>query len=227
MKKIIFSTFISLLFLLLSFRSSAQVTKGQIVVGGTISYSNQKNSTKDTVFRNTNKEQFYNFSPQVGYAVKNNLVIGLNMGYSNSKSSYEHYLSNNLSNQNKIYNKSFSIGPFVRLYKPLNEKLLIFADVRSYWMVNKVKQMNDFDYYPDNNNNNYKSHGIYLYARPGITYFLTKKFALELLAPGIGGGKTILKKDSPTSSENSSVDFNINPFNFNFRDISLGGMFYF
>src|SRR5690242_12601731 len=68
--------------------ASAQVNKGDIVVGGNIGYAEQVSTTSSNATPPpVNKYNNVSVNPSVGKAIRNNLVLGIDLGYTHSTSS--------------------------------------------------------------------------------------------------------------------------------------------
>src|SRR4051812_20144592 len=80
MKKLLLLTFASLFFL--SFTSSAQITKGSVLLGGGISGGKGKSGSSP----NESTSSSFSLYPTLGIAVKDNAVVGLRLSYSRSQS---------------------------------------------------------------------------------------------------------------------------------------------
>lgn len=107
MRKILFA----IVFLTLTSIASAQIYKGQYMVGGNASFSSSKYA--DIEGSVTNIE----FNPNFGYFFINNLAGGLRLGLSSFKEEDEDAFT------------TFSASPFLRYYfLPAAQKVNLFAD---------------------------------------------------------------------------------------------------
>jgi hypothetical protein len=93
---------------------SAQINKGQWLVGGDASFSSSKQQDDDDDNRETNIQ----ISPNAGYFFMNNLAGGLRFSFSNSK----------VKGEEEGFS-TVSLAPFIRYYfLPAAQKVNIFAD---------------------------------------------------------------------------------------------------
>ncbi|PKP14638.1 MAG: hypothetical protein CVU07_13855 [Bacteroidetes bacterium HGW-Bacteroidetes-23] len=100
------------------YSSSAQITKGNWMVGGTGNFSSYESKFKSNGNEMTNKGLAINLSPNIGYFVANKFVVGtsLSIGYTKPKESDNSF--------------GYGIEPFVRYYFLNEDKLInIFSEV--------------------------------------------------------------------------------------------------
>jgi hypothetical protein len=96
-----------------SYAASAQISKGQWLVGGNASFKSEKFGSSDN-----NKVTTFEFKPDVGYFFLDNLAAGIRFNYSSSK----------VKSEDKA-NTYLLAGPFVRYYfLPAVQKVNIFVD---------------------------------------------------------------------------------------------------
>jgi hypothetical protein len=112
-----------LVFFLASFLGTAQITKGNFLVGGNGNFSYTKfkqkpnPNTGSIVFNNINGEILgILLEPNIGYFIKDKFAVGLKIGFENNFNSQSSF---------QINQTQFSLGPFLRYYflntdKPFN-----------------------------------------------------------------------------------------------------------
>ena len=191
--------------------SQAQITKGSVLLGGSIGLSNGKNTGTYS-----GKENNIYFNPTVGIAIKENWIIGISGGFSNYKGDLGLYTP-------ERDGESYSGGLFARRYSALGKNFYLYGNGSINY--NKVDQSetsstnNSANYYA----NFYHSKGVTLSIAPGIAYAINKWFHLEaslsnLLTVGYStsdrmnisqsGGVT---SSNFTKSKNFDVGTNFNP----------------
>jgi hypothetical protein len=163
--------------------ANAQFSKGNLLLGGTLSYSTSSNSS--TVTENNAYGGFFNVN--LGKAVNENSVFGINLTYGFNK-----YAA--------IYNKTnyYSIGVFYRKYKSLGKDFYLSGEAAAGYNASN-------SYGTDNSGNQYLSgntNGGFISFYPAIDYRISKKFFLEISMPS-------LFMLSYTSTK--STDPNLNP----------------
>lgn len=150
MKKIIITLTISLI----TYFASAQIKKGQFLVGGNATFSSNENGGQKT-------SQF-NISPNAGYFFMNKLAGGLklNLGYGKSDM---FGVKNTATN--------YGISPFVRYYiLPASNKVNVFAEASYGWGKSKDKSR-DFTA-----RSTYNGYSFLI----GPTFFITPNIAIEI-----------------------------------------------
>lgn len=145
--------------------SQAQITKGSILLGGSIGLNKGKIQAENS----ESKSRYLNFNPTVGIAVKENWVMGITAGFSDTKvEPIENY-------QNERDVESYSGGVFVRRYAALGKKFYLYGNGSiTYNQVNHAESNSShyqFSYY---------SKGVTLSVAPGIAYAINKRFHLEM-----------------------------------------------
>ncbi|MCF2876257.1 MULTISPECIES: outer membrane beta-barrel protein [unclassified Tenacibaculum] len=183
------------------------IKKGTWYVNGGFSiYTN--NSTND-FSSNVNKSESLNFniSPKIGYSITNNLIIGLGIGYG-----YNKHENNPASSNSIIKNKSYSIFPYIKKYFSLGKKLAFSLHGEFRYTHSKYENHTSLNNVSFNKSNDY-----FVGIRPGVTYFLNNKIALEANIGALGYTRTIHK--SPLNTFTHTIDnfnFNLNSSNLNF-----------
>jgi hypothetical protein len=154
---------VSITFFFIVSLAHAQITKGSLLLGGSVSANTNETESGST----ENKSNGLYIRPAIGLTVKENTVVGLRGGYSHSKTQY-----NGPYAEQKTY--SYSIGTFVRRYLPLGKGFYLFGEAGV-----------DYDYLENSQPNGNDSKSVYkgktfeadLY--PGIAYAVSKKIHLE------------------------------------------------
>jgi hypothetical protein len=161
MKKMILFALASLC--LFSFSSSAQITKGSVLLGGGISGGKNKSESN-------NQEGSYSsisFYPAIGLAVKENTVVGLRLSYNHSKSEADN-------SPYKLEQNGYSAGIFYRKYMPLSKKFYLFGEGAAYYSHNGQEYI-----FPDIKSTQ-KTNSIGVNFYPGVAFAATRRIHLEV-----------------------------------------------
>ncbi|WP_303318025.1 outer membrane beta-barrel protein [Flavivirga abyssicola] len=185
------------------------IEKGTFNIGGKASFSFSNYENEDDIPKDKYSE--FGITPNFGYALKNNLIIGLGVGYSYGES--ENYRINNsiVHRYDATFNR-FSIFPYIKKYFPLGNKLTLFLQGEVNYSENKTKRSNSEFL----NNNDDSRNTFFAGFRPGITYFLSKKLALEANLGSLGYNKAKHNYGSNNSNKSESFNFNLNSSNLQF-----------
>ncbi|MFI5185978.1 MAG: hypothetical protein ACHQF0_04600 [Chitinophagales bacterium] len=187
----------NLLFLAVSIFSvavmNAQISKGSILLGGNIGFSDSKDKNNSDIKLNS-----VSLSPAIGVAVEQNAIVGIQISYGHSK--------NNLAASPQYETTSYGLEFFLRKYKSLGKGFYFFWQSGLFY--------NSYEYRELNTSNEYKEEqrnaGIDLY--PGISYALAKRFQLEISLVDL---LTLeYTKDKATNAgvvtgDRNGVDFNV------------------
>ena len=164
---------------------NAQINEGRYLLGGSISYNNQKNQYSS----GTKDESFYS-NIQFGKVIKDNTVAGIIASYS---------FTNN-GPTNKL--NQFSAGVFYRKYKPLTKNFYFFweADALYNHSNNTTGTFQTGSYGTRNFSN-----GGTLSFIPGISYSICKRMQVELTMPNFASISYAGTKNEATSSTTNSI----------------------
>jgi len=179
------------------------ITKGTWSFGGSASFGYADQEFEN--FGNTFESNFLSFSiiPEIGYAVEENLILGLGLGYSYRRS------EDNDSNID-FSNDTFIIAPFIKRFFPINDNLLF--TLKGEFRYTKANADNF------SNGNNITTQGSNTYfvgIRPGISFFISEKVALEANFGSLGYERTT------SETNNNPSTFTINNFGFDFNSANL------
>jgi hypothetical protein len=141
--------------------AQAQITKGSILLGGSIGFGSQKNPGN-----NEAKQTNIFINPAVGVAVKENLVVGFDALYSRFKSTH-------IAASNSAKNTSAGGGFFVRRYYPVIRNFYLYAQGNLSYNAGASEQRST------NYEQKSTSNTISLDLAPGLAYALSKKFHME------------------------------------------------
>mgnify|MGYP005748026997 CR=1 FL=1 len=117
--------------LLSSFTAFGQLEKGNVLLGGSLSYSASKTNAEMNPFQSEKKNSQFDFSPDLGIFLDDTWVLGISLPFrwSTTTSQFNTGSSGNSGiNESKI--SSMGIAPFVRKYYPIGEKLSAFGQIQ-------------------------------------------------------------------------------------------------
>ncbi|KAA2218833.1 outer membrane beta-barrel protein [Maribacter flavus] len=155
-------------------------------------------------------------APHLGYLVKDNLQIGLGLRYAHNKNENA-FLSP--TTNNIIYSTSNSIGatPYIRFYKGIGKQLSLY--VQGEMGYDRIWTNTDD---PIDSGNESKGYNMFLGIRPGITYFIGNKWALESSIGALGYSYYETEYEDGRSTKLDSFNLNLDASN-----IFLGLTYYF
>jgi hypothetical protein len=132
----------------------AQTEKRNFLIGGNISFNQRPNHYEGSI------------NPGISYFFLDRFAAGLVIPYSFSSDSY---------NYGEEASASLQVGPTLRYYFPLNEKLAVFPQFDYAYGIKNEKQIDDYTGRPYVN----QSYGNMLRYNAGVTYFITKQVGIE------------------------------------------------
>lgn len=144
----------------------------------------------------------FNFKPKIGYFFHNNLSAGIGLGYG-----YNNHSTNN-DFQNETTTNLFSIFPYVKKHFSIGKKVGLFLQ-------------GEFRYSYAKNGNSYEltykriNHSYFFGVRPGLTFLITKKLAIETSIGALGYSKnnSRYQRDEAKESSHNSFSFDLNSSN--------------
>lgn len=176
--------------------AQAQTSAGNMLLGGGIGYTSQKQeSAGDDASNNT-----FSFTPSFGYFVADNFAVGLNLNFSTS--SRENW--DNIADE-YTYNE-FLFEPFARYYMfTPNEKFAFFAEGALGFGSNK---------YDADGGGEQKGNLFRFRVSPGFAYFISDKWSLDFQLSGISYTSMDPNKDSDADDDKQSeFVFGVDSFN--------------
>jgi len=175
----------SLLILALAVFSFANAQKGTILVLGNVGYSTTKAESAGS-------QNYFSFSPKVGYQFTDNWTVGGELGIYSQKQEYtlQEYKTN-----------GYSAGAFLRYSKPLTEMFSVYADLDTGYAYTKETNSNTFN---GPQTTIAKSNGFYVGVTPAIFLNLKKGFGLNF---NIGGLEYNTKNYDHSGTDTNSFNF--------------------
>lgn len=217
MKNIIFS--IVLLFAVTA--SFAQTERGTFMVGGNV--GNYRYNYHGKSYSNT----MNNFSagPSAGYFIADNLAVGLNINFYSVKQDWTGITpSYTYTGLDKTH--GWGVSPFIRYYKSLSDKFYFFGSLSAGydWSKGNRTELSPFDQL----NYSYKERNPSAMLSPGLVFFPSSKFGLEVTLGSLRYGAYKRDYDGTDYSGNEKEDVRGNAFNFSFglQNLYLGAYFY-
>lgn len=196
------------LFIYISFSSSAQISKGSLLLGGDFSLFTEKQK-QGIQENNTNG---VNFSPLIGTAVKNNLIKGVYMqlGYRNNENINSQFV-------NKTKNSNYGAGIFLRKYSSIKNNFYGFLQGNLGFSYSKNKNENSTSFYEG------KQTSVGVNMSPGLSYKVSKKLHIEAglreiasMGYSVTKNRNVVSTTSSDSKTNSfSVSTSLNNFSSN------------
>ncbi len=191
---------LSILVILSSLSASAQFNKGNLLIGGTLSYSSFKLNSASVSSEQEFDSGVFDFS--IGKAVKENELFGININYSPNLNTANYGYGNVT-----IRTSNYGIGVFYRLYKNIGKEFFIFGEAGAAYVGSTTSTKDS----SGNKISTGTSYGGNIYLTPGIAYKISKKFFLELSIPQL-----FLVSYSSTGSSHqiyANANLNSNPLN--------------
>ncbi len=167
--------------------------KGSKFVSGTLSYGSSETGNSQT--------SDFTVAPKFGYFVTNNIAVGAKIGL--NLLNEDDATGNQITDANK-----FSAGLFGRYYVTPAAKFSVFAELGANYNTTDYKL------------GNFKEDGFDVSLAPGISYFISKSFALEA-AWGVLGYETS-KADFKGAESKDNLNFDLKT-----SDLSLGFVYKF
>ena len=159
------------IFLFTSLLLNAQIKKGALFIGGDVSVYGSKYKGTDPANQVTSQNNGFNFSPSLGWVVKDNVIVGgrLMASFDNSKNQPLTYSAK----ANRI-----GAGIFMRKYLPLGKSFYLFGDGGLNAQSNYSKQVQS----PPMQQSVYtiqKGLAITVTVFPGLSYQVKKSLFIE------------------------------------------------
>jgi len=199
------------------------IQKGIINIGGNLNFGIGSQDFSNETNQDVTKNTLFRIQPKFGYFAGNNIEIGIALDYSQSN-------TNNLVQTQPVTEQdnirsTFGIIPYIRGYKSINKNLLLFIQGQAGYSTSKAEL--EFN---SRSTSTFTINTFELGIKPGITYFISKRMALETSL----GGMSYANSNQDFESRNDDNTFNeskssSNSFNFSINpsDFLFGLSFYF
>jgi long-subunit fatty acid transport protein len=213
--KLLFISMKKILGLILSIApliSFGQVEKGMWLLSGNASF--QKNPDNGSISVTPTSVTSIQLTPYAGYMVSSKIAVGLSVNYLKSKFEFSQQNQASLSNSEAT---SFTAGPFIRYYQPITEKFFFFAQGDVMF----GKGTSDLLSPTSGTINKDELTSTAVALRPGVAYFISKRWAFEVV---LG---SIMYSNRSYKSGGSSTNVDGFAFNFITRGLSPGILFTF
>jgi outer membrane immunogenic protein len=158
-------TFLTIVAVCVACSSFAQIGKGRSYLSGQVGGGSNKTSYSDPNVTGPEKRNHYDLGVSYGYLFADTWAVALSVNGGGNTTTYN--------TQNKSTGTDYGISPYVRKYFSLGEKLYIHLDgglsyqnVKSKYEAPSTPSVTD------------SSKITSIYVSPGLTYFLSNRFAL-------------------------------------------------
>ena len=184
-------------------KEKANILKNTWLFGGKISLSSRNVETSNNTPQTIYEVYGISLNPEIGFAIKNNLVLGLGLGYN-------YYKNENTNDSNYSTSRNvLSIAPYVKKFIPINSHLL-------FSLKGEVRFSTDENKNSDSTNL-FRTKTLFVGLRPGITYFLSKRISLDANIGSIGYSHLNRKFDTNyLSGKSNTFALNLNSSDFLF-----------
>ncbi|GAA4743335.1 outer membrane beta-barrel protein [Flavisolibacter ginsenosidimutans] len=148
--------------------SNAQISKGSLFLGGSLSFGSSSNKDQNTSTQDS-KSSGWNISPQFGKAIATNKIVGVyvNFSHNNFESGSGTQLQQRPSN-------TYGGGVFYRRYYPLPSRFYLFGEASLGTSIGKEEQK-----YGGSLQTQTERTSIGFSITPGISYAASSKLYLE------------------------------------------------
>jgi hypothetical protein len=207
-----------------SFQGYAQLSKGRILLGGSLSASVRDNQQSITNNQGPAVERTFSASPSAGIFISDRWVVGLAPSFSSN------YQKLGIVAQ-ESRQTNYGIGLFARYYRPVGEKFSFFGELTGLDVGFYRNELSSF--IPQQPRGQSWNRGTYYrvgaFLGIGATYFVTPKIGIEASFGSLGVGLTHFSgeyRDSfnnrgDVSSDNKGFSFSLQP-----NTLNLGVSFY-
>ncbi|TCZ70988.1 outer membrane protein [Flaviaesturariibacter aridisoli] len=146
---------------------NAQLNKGRIFLGGSITSSSTENTTVNNPNNIVTKQSAFVIDPTIGVFAKENLVVGINVGFSKAKTE--------AAGNTQQEQRTIAPGVFLRRYYPLGKSFFFYGHGGLNYINQKSETFNGTTPVNEVNGNGF---GLTIF--PGVAYAIRKNFLLEV-----------------------------------------------
>jgi opacity protein-like surface antigen len=172
-------------------------SKGDLFITGAVGVGSEKTGDQ--------KLSSLTFSPKAGYFISNNIALGLALGLNSSKD------DNGVNTL--VKNNTTSFGAFGRYYFTPSSQFSVFGQLG--FDINSTKTSREVITGPITTTTDTKSNGFGVAVAPGVSYFVSKHFAIEATWGVLSYNSD--KPDAAGADATTSLNFGLN-----LQSINLG-----
>ncbi|MEW2920293.1 outer membrane beta-barrel protein [Muricauda sp. ANG21] len=150
------------------------IPKGTWNIGGDFSFGfHDQESTNEASTSNLDRYLF-SFSPRIGYVFADNWMLGLKAGYGFSKSDNERIENGEFTGETENKGESISVAPYIRRYFGVGKNLLFNLQGELGYSASWSENISGSSERATSTSDRFN-----VSIRPGITFFVSNKLALE------------------------------------------------
>lgn len=214
----------TLLISILSLTAKAQIQKGALLTGGSISYNSQENDSEGMTNYGFVKSESDNdllaLRPQIGLFVTESLLIGMGIGYEYRYRKSRTFRDGTSDFPSSRKSNSFSFNPYLQKFYKLTDNLFFSPSLNMLIGGGNVERN-------ENENTEGDIFEFRVNISPGLTYFVSEKWAVSTTFGQIFYNRT--REDVEPASGNVGEWEFINKeygFDLSFNSFSLGIQYY-
>ncbi|MEM8509195.1 MAG: outer membrane beta-barrel protein [Bacteroidota bacterium] len=200
------------------------IEKGTWNVTGNVSLRSNSIDNEGESFSNANDFNSFSFNPLVGYALSNNFVVGLGLGYSRGVNEDANTDVDGVTTEFESETTTYSIFPYARKFFSVSPNFAFFLQGEARY--NTISNESDRTFGDTVTNSSSEGDSWFFGIRPGVTYFVSKRFALEANL-GTLGYTTSDTENSNSSGATTESDVSQFAFELNASNLLFGLSYYF
>ena len=194
-------TLLSLLCFLLLLSAGAQLSKGEKMIGGELSFKTGKDET--SAFFTPVKTTAFTIAPQIGFGLQKNWIVGAGLGYGMQSAKSD--------GSNGDYHKQtvnvISVGVFARKFHPFNDKIGIYGQLDAGTGFGKQKETISQSGSSLTGEGDIKN--ITAMIKPGFYFRASKRIVLETNFGGLGYTTTTYEPENDQKTTQSEFSFTL------------------
>ena len=200
------------------------IEKGTWNLTGSASLSFGSNDSENASFSGSGDFNSFSLNPLFGYAVNDNFVVGLGLGYGRTSSESDSVDNDGLMNEFESEGTGYSIFPYARKFFSISSNFAFFLQGEARYTNGSNEVTRTLDG-ATTFTSDADSESWFFGFRPGITYFVSKRFAFEANLGALGYATSNNEGNTGTDvSESDSREFN---FELNPANLFFGLSYYF
>lgn len=200
------------------------IEKGTWNVTGSVSLRSDAIDFEGDSFSNSSDFNSFAFNPLGGYALSNNFIVGLGLGYVRGSNEDDNTDSGGSITEFESETTTYSIFPYARKFFSVSPNFAFFLQGEARY--SDISNESDRTFDGTTTNSNSDGESWFFGIRPGITYFVSKRFALEANL-GTLGYTTSNTEANNSSGATTESDRNQFAFELNASNLFFGLSYYF
>ncbi|MCR9226240.1 MAG: autotransporter outer membrane beta-barrel domain-containing protein [Flavobacteriaceae bacterium] len=184
------------------------ISKGTWNLGGNVGFGFNSSEDAYTFADQERKSSSIAVFPNIGYTMAEDWMVGLRTGYGFSKNQTDRVDSGDIATGSESRSESFTVAPYVRRYFGLTRSLLVNLQGEIGYGHTWTESTSS-----DTNRSSTKGNQYFVAVRPGLSFFVSDKLALEAFIGALNYSSSKVDFSSGETTQTNYFRFDLDSSN--------------